>query len=116
MMVERFDIERLRLCVKLMISESVSQYDNYCTGNHRMSLRDGRLFPADGWGGDSWWSLKSSDSRLGTFDGTGGTEGSDLGVGHTVFRFQNFSRLWRSHPFVCTQIFIDFAQMILVRL
>ena len=27
MIVERFDIERLRLCVKLMISESVSQYD-----------------------------------------------------------------------------------------
>ena len=25
MIVERFDIERLRLCVKLMISESVSQ-------------------------------------------------------------------------------------------
>ena len=27
MIVERFDIERLRLCVKLMISESVSQCD-----------------------------------------------------------------------------------------
>ena len=27
MIVERFDIERLRLCIKLMISESVSQYD-----------------------------------------------------------------------------------------
>ena len=25
---ERFDVERLRLCVKLMIGESVSQYDN----------------------------------------------------------------------------------------